>query len=172
MASASTSSATSRPCSSIGPAMARPWCWMVAWPHSGAAASSGPHAPSRRGRAGPKAPAGGRDDGRQHGRRGATAGHHPPGGTALPPRDRPGPVMLEPQPFRIHVAEEVLRDLRERLGRVRWPDEAPGPPWRFGTDLAYLKELVAYWRDKYDWRAQEAALNRRRQFTVALGGID
>jgi microsomal epoxide hydrolase len=80
--------------------------------------------------------------------------------------------MLEPQPFRIHVAEEVLRDLRERLGRVRWPDEAPGPPWRFGTDLAYLKELVAYWRDKYDWRAQEAALNRRRQFTVALGGID
>ncbi|HEV8640145.1 MAG TPA: alpha/beta fold hydrolase [Methylomirabilota bacterium] len=79
---------------------------------------------------------------------------------------------MTPRPFRIHVADEVLADLRARLGRVRWPDEIPGAGWRYGTDLAYLKELVAYWRDKYDWRAHEAQLNRFRQFTVSLGGID
>src|SRR5439155_399007 len=54
---------------------------------------------------------------------------------------------------------------------VRWPDEAPGERWRYGSDLAYMKELVAYWRDKYDWRAHETALNRNRQFTVPVGGI-
>jgi pimeloyl-ACP methyl ester carboxylesterase len=79
---------------------------------------------------------------------------------------------MTPTPFALHVPDTVLDDLRERLGRVRWPDEVPDAPWRYGTDLAYLKSLVAYWRERYDWRAQEAALNRMRQFTVALGGID
>ncbi len=75
------------------------------------------------------------------------------------------------RPFRIDVPEAVLADLRARLDRVRWPDEAPGKPWQYGTDLGYLKSLVAYWRDTYDWRAQEAALNRFRQFTLELGGL-
>jgi microsomal epoxide hydrolase len=79
---------------------------------------------------------------------------------------------MTPQPFSIHVADEVLADLRDRLDRVRWPDEAPSTPWQYGTDLTYLRSLLTYWREKYDWRAQEAQLNRWRQFTVALGGID
>ena len=80
--------------------------------------------------------------------------------------------MTAPQPFRIHVDESVLTDLRARLDRVRWPDEAPGPAWSYGTSLEYMKELVAYWREKYDWRVHEAALNRWRQFTAPVGGID
>ena len=76
------------------------------------------------------------------------------------------------KPFRIAVPDEVLTDLRERLGRVRWPDEAPGAPWAYGTDLATMKELVAYWRDGFDWRAQEAALNAWPQFTTELAGVD
>ena len=61
------------------------------------------------------------------------------------------------RPFRLHVDEAVLADLRQRLERVRWPDEPPdGEPWQFGTDLSYLRELVAYWRTTFDWRAQEA----------------
>jgi microsomal epoxide hydrolase len=80
--------------------------------------------------------------------------------------------MTTPAPFTIQVPESVLSDLRERLARVRWPDEVPGAGWRYGTDLAYMKALVDYWREHYDWRAQEAALNRFRQFTVPLAGID
>jgi pimeloyl-ACP methyl ester carboxylesterase len=76
------------------------------------------------------------------------------------------------RPFTVQVPDEVLRDLRERLGRVRWPDEVPGGGWSYGTDLSYLKELVAYWRDGYDWRRHEAELNRFRQFTAPLAGID
>jgi microsomal epoxide hydrolase len=77
-----------------------------------------------------------------------------------------------PQPFRLHVPDETLQDLRERLSRVRWPDEPPRRAWSTGSSVAYIQELVAYWRDGFDWRAQEAALNSFRQFKVPLGGID
>ena len=80
--------------------------------------------------------------------------------------------MTEPRSFSIKVGEDVLADLRARLDRVRWPDEAPGAGWEQGTDLAYMQHLVRYWRERYDWRTHEARLNRLRQFTVALGGID
>ena len=79
---------------------------------------------------------------------------------------------MEPRPFAIQVPDEVLADLRERLGRVRWPDEVPGADWAYGTDLAYLKQLVAYWRDGYDWRANEARLNAFTQYTVPIADID
>ena len=76
------------------------------------------------------------------------------------------------KPFTISVPDAVLADLRDRLGRVRWPDEAPGAPWAYGTDLETVKGLVAYWRDGFDWRAQEAALNAWPQFSTELAGID
>jgi pimeloyl-ACP methyl ester carboxylesterase len=80
--------------------------------------------------------------------------------------------MSDLTPFRIHVPDAVLDDLRERLARVRWPDEIPGSGWTYGTDLATMKDLVAYWRDGFDWRAQEAALNAWPQFTAPINGID
>src|SRR4029450_6327882 len=89
---------------------------------------------------------------------------------ALAPRR--GRARLPPTPFTIKVDDAVLADLRARLERVRWPDEAPDAAWRYGTSVAYMKELVEYWRTRYDWRAHEARLNRLRQFTVALDGID
>ncbi|MFN8636512.1 MAG: alpha/beta fold hydrolase [Chloroflexota bacterium] len=79
---------------------------------------------------------------------------------------------MELRPFTIQVSDDVLADLRERLSRVRWPDEAPGDGWAYGTDLAYLQQLVAYWRDTYDWRANEALLNAFHHYTVPLAGID
>jgi pimeloyl-ACP methyl ester carboxylesterase len=63
-------------------------------------------------------------------------------------------------PFRIEVPEDVLSDLRQRLEHTRWSYQAEGTNWDAGTDLDYLKELVAYWQGTYDWRKQEAALNR------------
>jgi pimeloyl-ACP methyl ester carboxylesterase len=77
-----------------------------------------------------------------------------------------------PRPLMIQIAEEVLGDLRERLRRMRWPDEVPDAGWRYGTDLNYMKDLVAYWRDIYDWRKHEVLLNEFKQFSVPLAGID
>ncbi len=75
-------------------------------------------------------------------------------------------------PFRLSVPASILEDLRERLSRTRLPDEPPLEPWSTGTSVAYLKGLLDYWRDRFDWRAQEAKLNPFRQFTVPLAGID
>jgi microsomal epoxide hydrolase len=55
---------------------------------------------------------------------------------------------MPPKPFRIEVPEATLADLRERLARVRWPDQAPGAEWAFGASLGYMKELVSYWKDR------------------------
>jgi microsomal epoxide hydrolase len=77
-----------------------------------------------------------------------------------------------PQPFTLLVPDEALADLKERLARTRFPDQAPGEPWAYGTDLAWLQELVAFWRDRFDWRAAEARLNAVPQFKVPVHGID
>lgn len=82
------------------------------------------------------------------------------------------PGGASPTPFTIDVPAAVLEDLHRRLERVRWPDAVPGAGWDYGSDPAYLRALVDYWRDGYDWRAEEATLNRWRQFTVPLHGID
>ncbi|MGE0875471.1 MAG: epoxide hydrolase family protein [Burkholderiales bacterium] len=75
-------------------------------------------------------------------------------------------------PFRLQIADEVLDDLRKRLSNARWPEEPPLEPWTTGTSVAYLRGLMDYWRDGFDWRAQEAKLNAFEQFTVPLAGID
>jgi microsomal epoxide hydrolase len=75
------------------------------------------------------------------------------------------------EPFRIAVPDAVLTDLRQRLARTRFPDEIPDSGWGYGTDLAYMRELVAYWRDGYDWRAAEAGLNAWPQYRATVGGL-
>jgi len=77
-----------------------------------------------------------------------------------------------PQVFRLQVPEAALADLRERLARTRWPDEPPFETWSTGTSLAYLKDLLEYWRQGFDWRAAEAKLNAFPQFTVPVKGVD
>ena len=71
-------------------------------------------------------------------------------------------------PFRITVPQSHLDDLADRLARTRWPDELPGAGWSRGVPLGYLEELTAYWRDGYDWRAQESRLNQLPQFTTSV----
>src|SRR4026209_813086 len=75
-------------------------------------------------------------------------------------------------PFKIHVADSVLADLKDRLGRTRFPGEIANSNWDYGTNLAYLKELVSYWRDRFDWRAAERRLNQFDQFTTNIDGLD
>jgi microsomal epoxide hydrolase len=74
------------------------------------------------------------------------------------------------QPFRIDVPQADLDDLRHRLARTRWPDELPGVGWAYGAPLGYVRELADYWLKTYDWRAQEARLNRFPQFTTTIDG--
>jgi pimeloyl-ACP methyl ester carboxylesterase len=76
------------------------------------------------------------------------------------------------RPFRIDVPQADLDDLKDRLARTRWPDEISGVGWSRGVPLGYLKDLAGYWRDAYNWRKQEATLNKVPQFTTEIDGAN
>jgi pimeloyl-ACP methyl ester carboxylesterase len=76
------------------------------------------------------------------------------------------------RPFRIDIPDAVLHDLTQRLERVRLPGEVAGAGWAYGTELGYLRDLIRYWRDEFDWRRAEAALNRLPQFMATVHGVD
>lgn len=80
-------------------------------------------------------------------------------------------AVEEVVPFKIHVDEAVLADLRERLGKTRWPGQIADAGWDYGVELGYIQQLVEYWRTTYDWRKHEAALNERPQFTTEIDGV-
>ena len=79
---------------------------------------------------------------------------------------------MAPQSFTLSVPDAAIADLKARLGLTRLPDAAPGAPWAFGASVDYVRDLVGYWKDRFDWRAQEAALNAFPQFKTPLHDID
>ena len=77
---------------------------------------------------------------------------------------------LSIEPFTIDVGDPVLADLRERLRRARFPDQIPDAGWDYGTEREYLRSVVSYWAEGYDWRAREACMNAHDQFRTEIDG--
>jgi pimeloyl-ACP methyl ester carboxylesterase len=75
------------------------------------------------------------------------------------------------QPFTIAIPQATLDDLRARLAHTRWPDEVEGAGWNYGANLSYMKELVAYWSEAFDWRSQEEKLNQFAHFKADVDGV-
>ena len=78
--------------------------------------------------------------------------------------------MTEIKPFRVDIPQADLDDLHDRLARTRWPHEIAGVGPERGIQLDHVRKLAAYWRDGFDWRAQEAQLNEIPQFTTEIDG--
>jgi pimeloyl-ACP methyl ester carboxylesterase len=105
------------------------------------------------------------------------------GGCGTPDNQPTEPALAEPtavedrgdptaiRPFEITVPDEVLEDLDRRLGQTRFPDQI-GDSWVYGTDVTYLQELIAYWRDEYDWREQETQLNAFDHYKTEIDDLD
>ena len=77
----------------------------------------------------------------------------------------------EVTPFKVHVPQSALDDLRKRLANARWPDKEPVTDWSQGVPLAKIRALTDYWARDYDWRRAERALNSLPQFRTALDGV-
>jgi hypothetical protein len=76
------------------------------------------------------------------------------------------------RPFRVHVPEKEITDLRRRIRETRWPDKETVADRSQGAQLAKLQELVRYWGSDYDWRKAEAKLNALPQFVTNIDGVD
>lgn len=87
---------------------------------------------------------------------------------------RPTPGLADEtfRPFRAHVPDSELDDLRRRLERTRWPVPETVNDWSQGVRTQHARSLVEYWRDGYDWRRFEARLNAHEQFLTAVDGVD
>ena len=81
---------------------------------------------------------------------------------------RPGAKGSSVDSYRIHVPDEVLADLSARLELTRFPDYFSEGDWDMGIDVPYIRELVAYWRSHFDWRAYEDRLNRLPHYTTTI----
>lgn len=75
-------------------------------------------------------------------------------------------------PFRIEASADALEDLHRRLAATRWPDAETPDDWSQGIPLAYMREVVDYWRDAYDWRERETLLNQWDGYRTAIDGLD
>ncbi|MGH2549122.1 MAG: epoxide hydrolase family protein [Thermomicrobiales bacterium] len=79
--------------------------------------------------------------------------------------------MATIEPFVVRVPEKELADLQDRLRRTRWPEEVDGAGWDYGVPLAWMKDIVTYWAEEFDWRGQEARINAFPNFIADLDGF-
>ncbi len=74
-------------------------------------------------------------------------------------------------PFDVHVPQETLDDMQAHLANTRWPDEISGAEWEYGTNLSYMKELIEYWQNDFDWREQERSINQFDHYRAEVDGF-
>jgi len=90
--------------------------------------------------------------------------------------DKPAQIVLpaatnDVTPFKVHVAQAALDDLKKKLANARWPDKEPVTDWSQGVPLAKAQALVEYWRNRYDWRRVQSTLNGLPQFRTQIDGL-
>ncbi len=80
-------------------------------------------------------------------------------------------MTMKIEPFEINVPQDEINALRTRLANTRWAPEFDNEDWSYGVNGTYLRELMAYWQDGFDWRAQEARINSFPQFRTEIDGV-
>jgi pimeloyl-ACP methyl ester carboxylesterase len=90
---------------------------------------------------------------------------------------QPGPSTKvsageEIRPFKVHVSNAQLTDLRRRILATKWPDRETVTDQSQGVQLATMQSLAHYWATKYNWRNVEARLNALPQFVTTIDGVD
>jgi pimeloyl-ACP methyl ester carboxylesterase len=78
---------------------------------------------------------------------------------------------MTPEPFVVSITDSELDELRRRLNATRWADDFGNEEWTYGVERSWLEQMVDYWANRFDWRAQEAAINALPQFRVELDGL-
>jgi microsomal epoxide hydrolase len=79
-------------------------------------------------------------------------------------------ALSENDRFQIAIPDEALDDLRARLRNTRWPADVDENDEHYGTSVAYMRELVDYWANEFDWRSAERELNAWDNYRVTIDG--
>jgi epoxide hydrolase len=73
--------------------------------------------------------------------------------------------------FTISLPQTAIDDLRHRLASTRYPERETVGDWTQGVPLDKARALIAYWRDRYDWRRFEARANSFPHFRTRIDGL-
>ena len=80
--------------------------------------------------------------------------------------------MSGTEPFKVDVPDETIDAVRARVAAYPWHEMPDDGGWEYGTNLEYLKDFCDYWVNEFDWRKQEAEINRFSHFKAPVDGID
>ncbi|HLK49536.1 MAG TPA: epoxide hydrolase [Bryobacteraceae bacterium] len=76
------------------------------------------------------------------------------------------------RPFRVDIPQATIDRIRKRVRETRFPERLDSTDWSYGANWDYIKDLVAYWTSRYDWRKTERRLNQFPQFVAPIEGFD
>jgi pimeloyl-ACP methyl ester carboxylesterase len=85
--------------------------------------------------------------------------------------DNPEQRSMQPKRFEINIPDATLADMQQRLRSTRWAEDFGNRDWGYGVERGWLEDMVSYWAEAFDWRAQEAELNRLPHYRVTIDGI-
>lgn len=69
------------------------------------------------------------------------------------------------KPFKLAVSDADVELLQKKLALTILPSELDDAGWPYGVPLTHIKRLLEHWKNGFDWRASEAAINKFPQFT-------
>ena len=76
------------------------------------------------------------------------------------------------RPFKVETSDEEIKDLHQRIDRFRASPPLEGSRFHYGFNSSYLKKVVSFWRNEFDWRKQVEILNQYPHFKTKIEGLD
>ncbi|KAF7253552.1 Epoxide hydrolase 1 [Varanus komodoensis] len=76
------------------------------------------------------------------------------------------------RPFKVETSEAEINYLHRRLDEARLAESLDHACFHYGFNSAYLKKVISYWRNQFDWKKQIEVLNKYPQFKTKIEGID
>ncbi|XP_064412636.1 epoxide hydrolase 1 isoform X1 [Latimeria chalumnae] len=76
------------------------------------------------------------------------------------------------RPYQVEASNEVIQDLYRRLDQARFSPPLEDSRFHYGFNSTYLRQVVSYWRDRFDWNKQVDILNKYPHFKTQIEGLD
>ncbi|XP_073904955.1 epoxide hydrolase 1 isoform X2 [Castor canadensis] len=76
------------------------------------------------------------------------------------------------RPFKVETSDEEIKDLHQRIDNFRWTAPLEDSRFHYGFNSNYLKKVLSYWRNEFDWRKQVEILNKYPHFKTKIEGLD
>ncbi|XP_056904427.1 epoxide hydrolase 1 [Takifugu flavidus] len=76
------------------------------------------------------------------------------------------------RPFTVETSDKEIEDLHGRIDGSRYTDPLEGSAFQYGFNSTYLKKVVSYWKNEFDWKKQVAVLNKYPHYKTKIEGLD